>query len=182
MIIFFKGLKHKHVFVSDIEYDQNKVIQFAGLLFKNIDNKNSLYQIESSINVFIKQEEVGAYATRYTGIDKNLLDQFGTTPDDFLKQYAKLFANADMNDTLFVSHGSKNDRKVLKHFDLLDLPKHSFCTYRNAKRILQRDNHLTLSEVAAESGYFLDNAHDAFADAWATVAALSFLLKIDGKN
>jgi DNA polymerase III epsilon subunit-like protein len=181
MVLFFKGLKHKHVFVCDLEYDNSKVIQFAGLLFKNIDIKNSLYQIESSINVYLKQDEIGSYATRYTGIDKGLLDQYGQTEAEFFLQYAKLFANADMNDTLFVSHGSKNDRNILKNLVSIDIPKHSFCTYRNAKRILSRESNLTLTEVAAEAGYFLDNAHDAFADAWATVAALSFLLKIDGE-
>ena len=182
MVVLFKGIKHKHVFVCDIEYDNNKVIQFAGLLFKNIDVKNSLYQIDSSINTYIKQDEIGSYATRYTGIDKAVLDQYGSSQDEFLEQYAKLFANVDMDDTLFVSHGSKNDRKVLKQIVSIELPKHSFCTYRNAKRILQRDSGLTLTEVAADAGYFLDNAHDAFADSWATVAALSFLLKIDGEE
>lgn len=180
MILYFKGIKHQHIFISDIEYDNNKVIQFAGLLFKKIDAKNSLYQVEGSINTFIKQDEVGIYATRYTGIDKNLLQQYGQTEEEFLEQYKTLFKNVDMSDTLFVSHGSKNDRKILKGLPAIDLPKHSFCTYRNAKRILGRESKLTLAEVAAEAGYFLDNAHDAFADAWATVAALSFLLKIDG--
>lgn len=182
MVLFFKGIKHKHVFVCDIEYDNSKVIQFAGLLFKNIDSKNSLYQIDSSINVYLKQNEIGSYATRYTGIDKTLLDQYGNTEEEFFKQYERLFINADMNDTLFVSHGSKNDRKILKNLVRTDMPKHSFCTYRNAKRILNKESGLTLTEVAAEAGYFLDNAHDAFADAWATVAALSFLLKIDGEE
>jgi DNA polymerase III epsilon subunit-like protein len=182
MVLFFKGLKHQHIFVCDIEYDNSKVIQFAGLLFKNIDMKNSLYQIESSINVYIQQEEIGSYATRYTGIDKTLLDQYGKSEEDFLHLYTSMFANADMDDTLFVSHGSKNDRKILKNITPITLPKHSFCTYRNAKRILDREGHLTLTQVAAEAGYFLDNAHDAFADAWATVAALSFLLKLDGEE
>lgn len=182
MIVFFKGIKHKHIFVSDIEYDNNKVIQFAGLLFKNIDIKNSLYQIDSSINAYIKQDVVGNYATRYTGIDKTVLDQYGFSQEEFLTQYTKLFAHVDMEDTLFVSHGSKNDRKILKEIVSIELPKHSFCTYRNARRILNRNSSLTLTEVAAEAGYFLDNAHDAFADSWATVAALSFLLKIDGEE
>lgn len=182
MVLFFKGIKHKHVFVCDIEYDNSKVIQFAGLLFKNIDSKNSLYQIDSSINVYLKQDEIGSYATRYTGIDKTLLDQYGNTEEEFFKQYERLFIDADMNDTLFVSHGSKNDRKILKNLVRADMPKHSFCTYRNAKRILKKESGLTLAQVAAEAGYFLDNAHDAFADAWATVAALSFLLKIDGEE
>lgn len=182
MVLFFKGVKHKHVFVCDIEYDNNKVIQFAGLLFKNIDPKNFLYQIESSVNLYIKQNDVGSYATKYTGIDKVLLDQYGSTEEEFIVQYQTLFQNADMNDTLFVSHGSKNDRKILRQMSTIELPKHSFCTYRNAKRILERDNNLTLTQVAADSGWFLDNAHDAFADAWATVAALSFLLKIDGEE
>jgi transcriptional regulator of heat shock response len=181
VVLFFKGLKHKHVLVCDIEYDNSKVIQFAGLLFKNVDIKNSLYQIESSINVYLKQDEIGSYTTRYTGIDKSILDQYGKTQEEFLVQYDRMFSEVDMSDTLFVSHGSKNDRKILKNLVSINMPKHSFCTYRNAKRILNRESQLTLSEVAAEAGYFLDNAHDAFADSWATVAALSLLLKLDGE-
>jgi DNA polymerase III epsilon subunit-like protein len=182
MIIFFKNIKHKHILVCDIEYDQSQVIQFAGLLFKNVDYKNSLFQIEKSFNVFIKQDDVGKYTAMYTGIDKTILDNVGETEAEFLKLYDSFMQGVDLNDTLFVSHGSKNDRKILKALIPEGLPQHSFCTYRNAKRILDRNNELTLAHVANEAGYFLDNAHDAFADTWATVAVLSFLLKIDGEQ
>lgn len=179
MVLFFKNIKHQHIMVCDIEYDHNRVIQFAGLLFKNVDYKNNLYQIEKSFNVFIKQDGVGRYATLYTGIDKNLLEELGETEEDFFTLYRSFIQEADLNDTLFVSHGAKNDRKILKALIPNQLPKHSFCTYRNAKRITNRTRELTLSDMANEAGYFLDNAHDAFADAWATAAVLSFLLKID---
>ena len=182
MILFFKNIKHEHVIVCDIEYDHNRVIQFAGLLFKNIDYKNHLYQIEKSFNVFIKQDGVGRYAALYTGIDKDLLQELGESEEDFLTLYDSFIHDVNLNDTLFVSHGAKNDRKILKSLIPSGLPKHSFCTYRNAKRITGRARELTLSDIANEAGYFLDNAHDAFADAWATVAVLSFLLKIDGEQ
>jgi DNA polymerase III epsilon subunit-like protein len=168
--------------VCDIEYDQTRVIQFAGLLFKNIDYKNHLYQIEKSFNVFIKQDGVGKYAALYTGIDKSLLQELGETEEDFLILYENFIKGTDLHDTLFVSHGAKNDRKILKDLIPEGLPKHSFCTYRNAKRITGKVRELTLSDIAHEAGYFLDNAHDAFSDAWATVAVLSFLLKIDGEQ
>jgi DNA polymerase III epsilon subunit-like protein len=182
MIVFFKGMKHQHIFVCDIEYDNSKVIQFAGLLFKNIDYKNSLYQIQGSINIFLKQDNVSSYARRYTGIEQQFLDSVGETEQDFILSYKEMFRGTEVEDTLFVSHGSKNDRKILKTIPGIDLPQHSYCTYRNAKRILKRESKLTLTDIANEAGYFLDNAHDAFADAWATVAALSFLLKIDGEE
>lgn len=182
VVIFLKNIKHKHVLVCDIEYDKNRVIQFAGLLFKNIDYKNHLYQIEQSFNVFIKQEGVGTYVTFYTGIDNKVLESFGETEEAFLKLYQSFIGSVLLSDTLFVSHGAKNDRKILKDLIPNGLPEHSFCTYRNAKRILNRSNQLTLANVAMEAGYFLDNAHDAFADAWATVAVLSFLLKIEGEQ
>ena len=182
MVLFFKNIKHQHILVCDIEYDHNQVIQFAGLLFKNIDYKNNLYQIETSFNAFIKQDGVNKYITMYTGIDKELLEKVGKTEEEFLKLYTNFIEGVDLHDTLFVSHGSKNDRKILKALVSDGLPKHSFCTYRNAKRILDRNKELTLANVSHEAGYFLDNAHDAFADAWATVAVLSFLLKIDGEQ
>lgn len=182
MVVFLKNIKHQHVLVCDIEYDQNRVIQFAGLLFKNIDYKKHLYQIERSFNVFIKQEGVGSYVTLYTGLDTKILQDVGETEKDFLKLYDSFIEGVELVDTLFVSHGSKNDRKILKPLIPKGLPDHSFCTYRNAKRILSRNSQLTLSDVAMEAGYFLDNAHDAFSDAWATAAVLSFLLKIDGEE
>jgi DNA polymerase III epsilon subunit-like protein len=182
MIVLFKGMKHRHIFVSDIEYDGNRVVQFAGLLFQNIDKQNSLYQIHSSINVFLKQPPLGNYTKKYTGLSDAILSDVGLKEEDFIQSYRMLFNDIDMTDTLFVSHGSKNDRKILKMISGIELPKHSFCTYRNAKRILNREEKLTLTDVAKESGYFLDNAHDAFADAWATVAVLSFLTKIDNEQ
>ena len=182
MILFFKGIKHKHILVCDVEYDRSNIVQFAALLFKNIDTKRSLYQIEGSINIFLQQDSIDSYITRYTGIDQSILKTYGQTSDEFIRQYKELVGDVDLEDTLFVSHGSKNDRKILKDSGFIDLPKHSFCTYRNAKRILNRSADLTLFKVASEAGYFLDNAHDAFADAWATVAALSFLLKLDGEE
>ena len=182
MIIFFKNIKHEHIMICDIEYDQERVIQFAGLLFKSIDPKNYLYQIEKSFNVFIQQNGVGRYTTLYTGIDKELLQQLGETQENFLALYDSFTSDVDFNNTLFVSHGAKNDRKILKAIIPDKLPKHSFCTYRNARRITGRTRELTLSDMASEAGYFLDNAHDAFADAWATAAVLSFLLKIDGEQ
>lgn len=182
MVLLFKNIKHEHIMVCDIEYDHNRVIQFAGLLFKNIDRKNYLYQLQKSFNVFIQQDGVGRYAALYTGIDQNLLQEIGETEEKFLSLYASFISGIDLNDTLFVSHGAKNDRKILKAVVADDLPKHSFCTYRNAKRITGRIRELTLSDMAGEAGYFLDNAHDAFADAWATTAVLSFLLKIDGEQ
>jgi hypothetical protein len=182
MILFFKGIKHKHILVCDIEYDRSNIVQFAALLFKNIDAKNSLYQIEGSINIFLQQDNIDSYITKYTGINQSTLKTYGQSQEEFVKQYNSLVKSVDMADTLFVSHGSKNDRKILKDSRLIELPKHSFCTYRNAKRILERSSDLTLFKVASEAGYFLDNAHDAFGDAWATVAALSFLLKLDGEE
>jgi hypothetical protein len=42
--------------------------------------------------------------------------------------------------------------------------KNRYCTYKNAKRLLKRDNCLTLKDVAAEGCYYMFNEHNAYAD------------------
>jgi len=56
------------------------------------------------------------------------------------------------------------------------------CTYNMSKRILKRDNHLKLEDVASEAGIFLSRKHNAFDDTWATVAVFSLLCKLDAEE
>ena len=63
---------------------------------------------------------------------------------------------------------------------LKDIP--GYCTFTNAKRILKRTHNLKLDDLARECGYYLDGAHNAYHDAWATVAVFCWLKKLDGEN
>lgn len=58
-------------------------------------------------------------------------------------------------------------------------PIDGYCTFTNARRILQRANHLTLSDVAEEAGYYIHSAHNAFMDTWAEVSVFTYLRKIE---
>lgn len=56
MIIYFAGQTKPYVLILDVEHDQEKLIQVAGLLFKNVGD--SLYQIAKNFNFYIKQKEL----------------------------------------------------------------------------------------------------------------------------
>lgn len=192
MLMVFKGFKQKNVLVIDTEYDsyydekekQSKLrlLQFSGLLFKQYDKKNCIYQLAASKNLYVKQDRINNATLKYTGISRDTIIQLGIAKETFPSQYSKMFEGIEEKDVILIAHGVKNDRKVLKEAGVTFSPKHSFCTYRNAKRILNREKKLTLGNVAAEAGYFMHNAHDAYQDAWGTVAALSFLLKLDSEK
>lgn len=85
---------------------------------------------------------------------------------------------------LVVSHGLQNDRGILLdngvdlYSDKNEEAIEGICTYKMAERVLNRPNKLTLQDVAGEAGFYLSNGHNAYHDAFATVAAFSFLLKI----
>lgn len=178
MIVVFKNIKHQNVLVADLEYDNDGLMQFAGLLFEQVNEKEDMFQLSASFNFFVKKDKVNKYAEKYTGITLKFLQENGIEIEAIKASIESI--DIDLNDTLFVSHGSKNDRMVLKKSGITDLPSHSFCTYKNAKRILNRDKHLKLKDVAVESGFYLgEKSHDAFLDAWATVAVFSFLNKIE---
>lgn len=56
MIVYFAGQTKPYVLILDVEHDQEKLIQVAGLLFKNVGD--SLYQIAKNFNFYIKQKEL----------------------------------------------------------------------------------------------------------------------------
>ena len=83
---------------------------------------------------------------------------------------------------MLISHGLKNDRLVLNNAGLVLRRSNGqsvdgYCTFNNGRRILKRQNHLTLEDIANECGYYLHHAHNAFNDAWAEVAVFTYLKK-----
>lgn len=174
MLVLFPKIKNDAVLVADLEYDNNGLMQFAGLLLVN--QEDDVFQVYRSFNFYVKRSDVNKYAVKYTGITNEFLTEHGLEKDELIEKYNELVKDVNLKNTLFVSHGSKNDRKVLREFGLTDLPQHSFCTYKNSKKVLKRDKQLKLKDVAHESGFFLGEAsHDAYLDAWATVSVFSYL-------
>ena len=182
MIVLFKGQKNKNILIFDAEYNEGTLIQFSGLLFKSLDN--GLYQISKSLNIYVKLKNgrINNFIRAFTGITDEFLDSNGITIKQAQQQIQELL---DVDDLLVVSHGLYNDRQIMLD-NGVDMYLNSneeeiigICSYKMAKRILDRDKHLTLKDVAMDAGLFLSNDHNAFDDAWATVAVFSLLNKLE---
>lgn len=175
----FKGVKQEYVLTLDTEYDNMELMQCAGLLFKCIDSKNDIYQLALSFNTYVEREKVGYYANKCTGLTAEFLQENGVPMQDFIDQWESIFEGIDPDDVLFVSHGTRNDRRVLRKAGVKFLPGHSFCTYKNAKKLLKREKGLKLEDIAAEASFQLNGSHNAYYDAVATATALSLLKKLE---
>lgn len=184
MIAVFKGIKQGHVLVFDAEYNEGKLIQFAGILFRKIEK--DIFQIERSLTTYVKLEEgqVNRFIRDFTGITDDFLNAFGVSLAEAKEQIEKLIDIED-DELLVVSHGITNDRRTLLdneidlYVDKNEKDIQGICTYNAAKRLLKRDKRLTLTDVAAESGVFLSNGHNAFEDAWATVSVFCLMCKLE---
>ena len=184
MITVFKGIKQGHVLVFDAEYNEGNLIQFAGVLFRKIEE--DIFQIESSLTTYVKIEEgeVNRFIRDFTGITDSFLNAFGVSLTEAKEQIEKLIDIED-DQLLVVSHGITNDRRILLdngidlYVDKNEKDIEGICTYNAAKRLLKRDKKLTLTDVAAESGIFLSNGHNAFEDAWATISVFCLVCKLE---
>ena len=56
------------------------------------------------------------------------------------------------------------------------------CSYNMGKRLLKREKNLSLKDMATDAGVHLSNHHNAFDDAWATVAVFSLLCKLNEED
>lgn len=184
MIAVFKGIKQGHVLIFDAEYNEGNLIQFAGILFRKIEK--DIFQIERSLTTYVKLEEgqVNRFIRDFTGITDSFLNAFGVSLAEAKEQIEKLIDIED-DELLVVSHGITNDRRILLdneidlYVDKNEKDIQGVCTYNAAKRLLKRDKKLTLTDVAAESGIFLSNGHNAFEDAWATVSVFCLVCKLE---
>lgn len=184
MIAVFKGIKQGHVLIFDAEYNEGNLIQFSGILFRKIEE--DIFQIERSLTTYVKLEEgqVNRFIRDFTGITDSFLNAFGVSLAEAKEQIEKLIDIED-DELLVVSHGITNDRRILLdngidlYVDKNEKDIQGVCTYNAAKRLLKRDKKLTLTDVAAESGIFLSNGHNAFEDAWATVSVFCLMCKLE---
>lgn len=178
MTLYFKGETHKYILIFDIEFDHQTLIQFAGLLFESAGN--GLYNLARSANVYVSQT-VSYPFMNYTRITNSFLEENGIPridavqiiEDDFLKDIS-------VNELLVISHGLKSDLTILQHnyVNLLYDDKtlkaiDGYCTALHARKTLARNSELTLEDLSNECGFYISQAHDAYQDAWATVAVYS---------
>ena len=177
MIVHFAGQTKPYVLILDVEHDQEKLIQVAGLLFKNVGE--SLYQIAKNFNFYIKQNQLSKWIQAYVEITPDILRTQGIELEEFKTIFKEEIVNdIDVDDMVVISHGIHQDDLVLYHNGIdISCYEHE-CTYHMSKWVLERSNNIRLGDVAAEFGYVTLHEHNAYADAWATVAIYSALSKL----
>lgn len=185
MIIKCYNESHPYLVFMDIEFNNKKLVQFAGLLFTKIDDET--YQLMRSCNQYVSTKVCYPFM-EYTSITNGFLEANGITLKDIKHIiFDDFLADVDLKDILLISHGLKNDRIILQEndinlthlHDIKTKPIDGYCTFTNAKRILHRDKKLTAADIAEECGYYLHHAHNAYNDVWAEVAIFTYLKKIE---
>lgn len=179
MIIKCYNTEEEYLLFLDIEFNNLELVQYAGLLFKRIENET--YQLMRSCNIYITTQVCYPFAN-YTAITNNFLKENGMpleSAQDLI--YNDFLKNIPLNQMLLISHGLKNDRIVLDKAGLNTNSK-GYCTFVNARRILERQDNLSLEAIATEAGYYLHHAHNAFNDVWAEVSIFTFLKKIEAQK
>lgn len=176
MIIKCYNTDEEYLLFLDIEFNNLDLVQYAGLLFQRIEDET--YQLMRSVNIYITSQVCYAFAN-YTAITNNFLQENGMPLNDAIDLIENNFLkDIPYNDLLMISHGLKNDRIVLNQAGLNTNMK-GYCTFVNARRILSRQDNLSLEAIANEAGYFLHHAHNAYNDAWAEVSVFTYLKKIE---
>ena len=179
MRLQIKKTRPKNIIIFDIEYDQTMLVQLAFLILTK--KEPTIFELTKSFNVYVKpNRSLTSFFTRYTNITNDFLCDNGVDLPVAKALVDEVILNIDLNDTLIVSHGVQNDLYLLlaNGIDFKQIKEH-YCTYNHAKKALQRNNHLTLQEVAAEGGYFMFDAHNAYADVWGTLYAFCHLKEIE---
>lgn len=183
MQIKLNNLNQQNIIIFDIEYDQTTLVQIALLILKQTEP--NIYELQNSLNLYIQSGQyLNGFFTQYTNINQKFLNDNGTTIAEVCATINELMYDFDLDKTLIVSHGVENDLNILSKIRRLDLNKipHKYCTYQNARKLLHRDNHLTLKDVAAEGCYYMFNEHNAYADVWGTLHAFAYLNNLENKE
>lgn len=162
MIVYFHKVNKPYVMVIDVEHDQGRLIQFAAVLFKRVGKY--LYQVCKSINFYVKQKHISPFIKDYININEEFLEECGVTLQEGKELFNDFVEGIAADDLMVVSHGIHQDDLVLfKNGINIGMYEH-WCTYNMSKWVLERNNNITLEEVAQEFGYAIINKHNAYAD------------------
>ena len=179
MRVQIKKTRPKYIIIFDIEYDQSSLVQLAFLILTK--KEPTIFELTKSFNVYVKpNHSLHGFFTRYTNITNDYLCDNGVDLAVAKALVSEVMLDIDVNDTLIVSHGVQNDLELLaaNGIDLKKIKNH-YCTYTSAKKLLKRNNKLTLQDVATESGYCMFDAHNAYADVLGTLHAFCYLKEIE---
>lgn len=182
MKLYINNIKQKHIILFDIEYDGTLLVQLAFLILTKI--APNMYTISKSFNLYVNSSQpLSSFFTRYTHITNDFLCDNGVDLAVARTLVEESLLDIDVDNCLLVSHGVKNDAEILQrnNFALSKIKNH-YCTYNMARKLLHRNNKLGLADIAAEDGYFMFNAHNAYADVWGTLHAFCFLQNIEQRG
>ena len=111
MIIKTYNENHEYLVFIDIEFNNRELVQFAGLLFKRIEDET--YQLMRSCNQYVTTRVCYPFM-EYTSITNSFLEANGVSLKDVQTiVFDDFLADIDLKDVMVISHGLKNDRLVL---------------------------------------------------------------------
>ncbi len=176
MIRVFPNTKEDSVLFVDTEFDDGELLQLGAVLYSRVEG--DIFLLDGSTNFYIKQEKVGKYARKITGLTPKFLGEFGVTKDVARDTFEELLEKTK-GEILFVSHGTKQDIKVLRQSGVYDWESTAWCTFNNAKRLLKREKGFSLGHLCNEVGFFVEDTHDAFEDAKNTIVVFQYLKTLE---
>ena len=182
MQLYINNTQYNNIIFFDIEYDGSLLVQLAFLILTK--TAPNMYTVSKSINLYVNSSQpLSSFFTRYTHITNDFLCDNGIDLAVAKTLVEESLLDIDLNNCLLVSHGVKNDAEILKrnNFALSKIKNH-YCTYNMARKLLQRNSKLGLADIAAEDGYFMFNAHNAYADVWGTLHAFCFLQNLEQRG
>jgi hypothetical protein len=153
----------------DLEFDtqSDSSYQFAAIKLRKIDSQNNLFQVVESINAYCKDEEDSFLQNK--GLSRC---EYHNQVKNFLKDVDTIAAhNLRMDNHFIAAITNKSFKKI--------------CTYQLAKRVLGRNNNLSLPIIAKECMYSLPEfeQHNAYNDVRALLWVISYLTnKTKGDN
>lgn len=181
MQLVIPKVKEKNIVIFDVEYDETVLVQLAFLILTRTEP--NIYVLSKSVNLYVNTSHpLNTFFTRYTHITSDFLCDNGVDLTVARTLVQDCLFDIDLNDCLIASHGIKNDLAILyiNGINLKTIQTH-YCTYNMAKKLLHRDNQLSLKNVAAEGGYYMFNEHNAYADVWGTLHAFCYLKELENE-
>lgn len=181
MLLYIPNENHKNLVFFDTEFNDRKLVQVSMIIYESIEVKGiKTYLLKGSVNLYIKTA-VNQFFTKYTGITQSYLDQNGIDEDLAREMLENFLKGLNNEGTLLIAHGIKQDADLLLNFGVHICKMDRYCTYSNAKSLLDRDKNLRLIDVCNESGYFAEQ-HDAYSDAKNVVHAYSYLKLVEAMS
>lgn len=179
MKLYIPNIKEQNIILFDVEYDNSLLVQLAFLILTKTEP--NIYVLSKSVNIYVKPgQSLSTFFKRYTHITNDFLCDNGVDLSVARTFVMNNLLDIDVNNSMVVSHGIKNDLDILYNngIDFKQIKTH-YCTYNSAKKLLKRQDHLSLKAVAAEGGYYMFNEHNAYADVWGTLYAFCYLKEIE---